>query len=138
MDAAIVGDQVDPFAMPVKATADILVNAYFHSVHPSFPVLEKPLFMHKYKKLFYQNDPEAFSDRVFVAILQLVFAIGAVYGHLTGAEWVGDSRDHVLYFAQARIVAVDTGILNDVAYPGQVQLFSLGAMYLFVTDQINR
>lgn len=137
-DAAVVGHQIDPFSLPVKSTADSLVNAYFSTMHLSFPILHKVDFMNQYDQLYSTMDPEGFEDRTFIATLQLVFAIAAVHAHLIQADWTGDARDHMLYFSQARVLAVDTGILNDDCYLGQVQVFGLGAMYLLVTQQFNR
>ena len=138
MDTAVVGHQIDPFSLPVKSTADALVNAYFSTIHLSFPILNKMDFVSQYDQLYSSMDPEGFSDRTFVATLQLVFAIAAVHAHLIQAEWTGDARDHKLYFSQARVLAVDTGILNDDCYLGQVQVFGLGGIYLLVTNQLNR
>lgn len=138
MDSAVVGNQIDPFSLPVKSTADSLVKAYFSTVHLSFPILNKMDFMDQYDRLYSTMDPEGFEHRTFVATLQLVFAIAAVHAHLIQADWTGDARDHMLYFSQARVLAVDTGILNDECYLGQVQVFGLGGMYLLVTNQLNR
>lgn len=138
MDTAVVGHQIDPFSLPVKSTADSLVNAYFSTIHLSFPILNKPDFMDQYDQLYSTMDPEGFEDRTFIAMLQLVFAIAAVHAHLIQADWTGDARDHMLYFSQARVLAVDTGILNDDCYLSQVQVFGLGGMYLLVTNQLNR
>lgn len=138
MDTSVVGDQIDPFDLPPRGTTDALVNAYFVTVHPSFPVLDKRSFMTQYQRLITTMSLEAFEDRPFVSILQLVIAIGAVHAHLTRADWAGDVRDHLLYFTRARVLAIDAGIFNDVAYFGQVQAFGLGGLYLLITDQINR
>ena len=138
MDTSIIGDQLDPFDVPVRSTADGLVDSYFKTVHPSFPVLDKAYFIEQYERYFVARNPQGFKDRNFVALLQIVLAIGAVHAHLIGADWAGDDRDHLLYFAKARMLGIDTGILNDMAYLGQVQVFGLGGMYLMVTDQINR
>lgn len=35
------------------------------------------------------------------AQVNLVFAIGAVYSHLTSAAWRGDERDHLIYHSRA-------------------------------------
>lgn len=138
MDTSIIGDQIDPFEMPIRSTADRLVDSYFKTVHPSFPVVDKAYFIEQYGQYFTVRDSENFGDKNFIATLQLVLAIGAVHAHLVGAEWAGDERDHLLYFAKARMLGIDTGILNDMAYLGQVQLFGLGGMYLIITDQLNR
>ncbi len=138
MDAAVVGHQIDPFSLPVKSTADSLVNAYFSTIHLSFPILNKLDFMILYDQLYDTMDPEGFEHRTFIAMLQLVFAIAAVHAHLIHADWTGDARDHMLYFSQARVLAVHTGILNDDCHTDQVQVFGLGGMYLLVTNQVNR
>lgn len=138
MDSAVVGHQIDPFSLPIKATADSLVKAYFSTIHLSFPILDKKDFINQYDRLYSTMDPEGFEHRTFIATLQLVFAITAVQAHLVQADWTGDARDHILYFAQARVLAVDTGILNDDCHLGQVQVFGLGGMYLLVTNQLNR
>ena len=138
MDTAIVGHQIDPFQLPLKETADALIGSFFSTVQVSFPILNRSDFMSNFEALFNTMDPMAYPNRTFMAVLQLVFAISAVHAHLTEAEWAGDGRDHMLYFAQARILAVDTGILNDTCFLGQPQVFGLGGMYLLVTDQINR
>lgn len=137
-DMSTVGDQVDPFQMPVKTTADMLFDVYFATVHPSFPIINKAEFTSKYNKLFNCMDNESFSDLIFLATLKLVFAISAIHAHVSGSEWAGDERDHILYFAQARLLAVDNGILDDVVYIEQVQVHALGALYFLATDQLNR
>jgi hypothetical protein len=37
----------------------------------------------------------------FRAHVNLIFAIGAKYSHLVGADWAGNERDHVLYMTRA-------------------------------------
>ena len=138
MDTAVVGHQIDPFSLPVKSTADSLVNAYFSTIHTSFPILNKIGFLNQYDRLYSMMDLEGFEQRTFIAKLQLVFAIAAVHAHLIQAPWAGDARDHMLYFSQARVLAVDSGIFNDDCHLAQVQVFGLGGMYLLVTNQLNR
>ena len=137
-DMSIVGEQIYPLELPIRTTADDLVEAYFTTVHPSFPVLDRADFMSKYEDVISSTDPAVYRDRMFIASLQLVFGIGAVHAHLVNAEWAGDDRDHVLYIACARMLAVDSGVLNDLCYLDQVRVFALGALYLLATDQINR
>jgi len=137
-DMSVVGGQLYPFELPLRDTADAFVNAYFNSVHLSFPILDKHQFMTQYVELYNQTNTAAYEDHTFVATAHLVFAIGAVHAHLVDADWAGDPRDHMLYFANARVLAVDSGVMNDSCYLVQVQVFGLGAMYLLVTDQINR
>ena len=137
-DTSTIGNQIEPFELPIKNTADRLVEAYFTSIHSSFPILNQAEFLFQYEEVYAVLDVSAYQDHTFIATLQLVFALGAVHAHLINAEWAGDDRDHILYTANARMLAVDSGIMNDLCYLGQVQVFALGALYLLASDQINR
>ncbi len=132
------GVQVDPYGLPLKATADALVSTYFATTHPFFPLIEKACFYTQFESYFATAENKTFKEHTFMVALQLVFAIGAVHAHRTRAEWAGDERDHLLYFARARMLSVRMGILNNMAYNGQVQVFGLGSMYFMVANQINR
>lgn len=138
MDMSAIGNQIDPYGLPVKSAADALVETYFATVHPSFPIIDQAFFSHQFEEYFTMSESETFKDRTFITTLQIVFAIGAVYAHRTGADWAGDDRDHLLYFARARVLGTEMGILSDRVYHGQVQVFGLSGMYFMVTNQINR
>lgn len=138
MDTSMIGTNIDPYGIPIKSTADALINAYFSSVHPSFPIVIEASFWGQYRQYYATAETEAFGDRIFLATMQIILAIGAVHAHMISAEWVGDDRDHLLYFARARALSVEVGVLNDSAFHGQVQIFGLSAMYFVVTDQFNR
>ena len=137
-DMSVVGDQIYPLELPIRSTADNLIQAYFTSIHLSFPLLNRNEFISQYIEVRKTPDLATYRDRTFIATLHLVFALGAVHAHLVDAEWAGDERDHILYIACARLLSVDSGILNDLCYLGQVRIFALGALYLLATDQINR
>ena len=138
MDSSIVGNQLDPYDLPLKSTADALVKAFFRTVHPTFPILDEALFLQQYEQIatFMETDP--MKSGLFVSTLQTVFAIGAVYAHVTDCDWVGDDRDHLLYFARARILSSGSGLLSDSVSIGQVQVLGLASVYLMATDQTNR
>lgn len=138
MDTSAIGNEIDPYGLPVKSAADALVHTYFATVHPSFPIIDQALFSHQFEEYFTMSENQTFKDRTFITTLQIVFAIGAVHAHRTGAEWAGDDRDHLLYFARARVLGIEMGIFSDMVYHGQVQVFGLSGMYFMVTNQINR
>lgn len=138
MDASVIGSQIDPYGLPVKSAADALVNTYFTTLHPSFPIIDQSFFSHQFEEYFTMSENETFKDHTFITTLQIVFAIGAVHAHRTGAEWAGDDRDHLLYFARARVLGMKMGMLSEMVNHGQVQVFGLSGMYFMVTDQINR
>lgn len=138
MDMSIVGDQIYPLELPIRSTADRMVESYFTSIQLSFPIFNESELISQYEEVYDTVDLATYRDRTFIATLQLVFALGAVHAHLVNSEWAGDERDHTLYVANARMLAVDSGILNDLCHLGQARVFALGALYLLATDQINR
>lgn len=138
MDASAIGNQIDPYGLPVKSAADALVHTYLATVHPSFPIIDQAFFSHQFEEYFTMSESETFQNHTFITTLQIVFAIGAVHAHRTGADWAGDDRDHLLYFSRARALGIKMGVLSDMVDHGQVQVFGLSGMYFMVTNQINR
>lgn len=137
IDLSALENQVDPFEMPIKTTADGLIRVYLDTVHLSFPILDKDTFLHEYA-LFSTPRSQSSEDKTSFPKIQIVFAIAAVHAHLTGANWVGDERDHLLYFARSRIFSGETGFLSETIDLDHVQLFGLASMYFLSANQINR
>ncbi len=137
VDAAI-GDEIDPYGLPIRMIADRLVELFFATIYPSFPIINKAYFFNRYDECFPTAQMNECGDQTFLVMLQLILAIGAVHAHIIRAEWAGDERDHLLYFARARALGLETGLLEESVYHEQVQIFGLGGMYLMVTNQTNR
>lgn len=138
LDISVVGDQIDPFALPRKQTADALVKSYFDTVHPLFPILLKDLFSVQYESFYkFPFTPE--SSKRWLAILNALFAIGAVYTAQVGRpNFVYGDPDHTQYFARARVLSLDGGVVFEVADLQQIQVAGLMGMYLMATSQTNR
>ena len=70
--------------------------------------------------------------RKWRAQLNLLFAIGAKYSHLIGAEWRGDERDHLLYMARATdlLGVKDTAMIISAPDLRVVQAVSALSTYL--------
>jgi hypothetical protein len=93
---------VDPFELPPFETADRLIKNFMESVQDSFPILAQKTFLsqfyHHYTSLG-RGAPVKLPQK-WQAILNLVFAIGAAYSHLTEADWRADGNytfsDHLL------------------------------------------
>lgn len=62
------------YELPSRKQADHLVNTYWSYVHPLFPVLSKPQFMHSYAALF-SGSPVNTNERMLVCTLNTIFAI---------------------------------------------------------------
>ncbi|KAI9778270.1 MAG: hypothetical protein M1839_008294 [Geoglossum umbratile] len=137
LNMSLVGDQVDPYGLPLRTTADALTNSYFTTIHPTFPIILKPLFKKQYDTFCRSFFPPE-SSRRWLAMLNLIFAIGAIHVHLTKAKWQGDDGDHLQYFYRARILALDGGAGLEMPDLQQVQLIGLCACYLVASNRTNR
>lgn len=131
-----IGETVDRYEVPPRETADLLFNAYLESFHPSFPIIGKMTFTSQYKKFIERSSTNP-GDR-WLAILNMIFAIGAKYSHLIQAEWRGDERDHLLYFSRARLLSLNGSTIFNHPDLQQVQVSGLIAFYLLATSQISR
>jgi Fungal specific transcription factor domain len=129
-------EAIDRFEIPPRETADLLFNAYLESVHPSFPIIGKITFSSQYRN-FIDRSPGNPGER-WLAILNMIFAIGAKYSHLIQAEWRGDERDHLIYFSRARLLSLNGHTIFNHPDLQQVQVSGLIAFYLLATSQINR
>ena len=79
------------------------------------------------------------SSKRWLAMLNLMFAIGSMYGKLVGAEWKGESEvEHLKFFTRARILSLDETSMFEVPDLQQVQVMSLAGIYLIASNQTNR
>jgi len=137
LDDLTVGfEAVDPYEMPTPEAATLLFGAYLTRVHISFPIIGKVNLTSQFQKFLsgqIQHPPAQ-----WLAILNLIFAIGAKYSHLTQAEWRGDDRDHLIYFSRARLLAMNDESVFSHPNLQQIQVMGLMSFYLLCTTQINR
>ncbi|KAI9879214.1 MAG: hypothetical protein M1830_009215 [Pleopsidium flavum] len=131
----LIPGQVDLYELPPKRTADAFFRNYLETVHPAFPIIGKITFAAQYHT-FFETDNTPGNN--WLAILNLIFAIGAKYSHLVQAEWRGDERDHLLYFTRARMLAMNSDTILGHPDLQQVQVAGLMAFYLLSINQINR
>ncbi|CAN9480850.1 unnamed protein product [Alternaria alternata] len=93
---------VDPREMPSPEIAEKFFACYMDTVHDTFPLMpanfedqfRRYIQASKYGHPFFVPDS-------WRATMNLLFAIGAKYSHLVGAEWRGDERDHLIYMTRA-------------------------------------
>jgi hypothetical protein len=134
LDISVPGP-VQLYAMPPRELADHMFEAYLVTVHPFFPIINKPLFSAQYLTFF---DSAARPGDKWLAILNMIFAIGAKHSHLIEAPWRGDEKDHLVYLTRARILSMNGDVLFSHPDLQQVQVEALIAFYLLASDQINR
>lgn len=129
-------DHVELSRRPPPHIADHLVDIYFQTVHPAFPIIGKGVFLGQYRS-FYSN-PNVRPGKRWIAVLNLVFAIAARYTLLVGDGLEGDGDDHLSFFARAWRLSMDNDALLDHPNLQQVQVEGLTAFYLLSTSQVNR
>ena len=130
-------DYVDPFDVPPQATANMLFQSYLETVHPAFPIIGKSTFISQYQAFQLSQDQSKINQN-WLAILNLVFAIGAKYSHLIQADWRGDATDHLVYFTRARKLGFNSDTILGHAELQKVQIAGLMSFYLMALNQINR
>ncbi|KAJ5982697.1 transcriptional regulator family: Fungal Specific TF [Penicillium sp. IBT 35674x] len=126
---------IEVYAVPSQQLADRLFNDYLRTVHPFFPIIHQPHFTTQYQTFF---DSNVHPGDKWLAILNMIFAIGAQHAHLIRASWRGEERDHITYLTRARILSISGHDLFSHPDLQQVQVEGLVAFYLLSSGQINR
>ncbi|KAF2624217.1 C6 transcription factor-like protein [Macroventuria anomochaeta] len=131
---------VDPYDLPPLETAERLLGCYISKVHDSFPILPRKTFEDQFRKYFtaLQNGNAPRLSPMWQAILNLVFAIGAKYSHLSKASWRADERDHLIYQARARAFGLNEFTLTRHSDVPQIQSLGLLGFYWLSIGQVSR
>lgn len=128
--------EVDPSAVPSKHLADKYFSAYMLVFHPSFNVVRRKAFTSQYAR-FIRQPSSVRPPRKWLAVLNMIFAIGCHYCRLTGDD-VGDDRDSLVFLARARKLSLTEDTLFEHSDLQQVQVEFLVAFYLLARGQVNR
>ncbi|KAL4975968.1 fungal-specific transcription factor domain-containing protein [Aspergillus desertorum] len=130
-------DTVNPYAVPEKELADKFFNAYMDSVHPSFTVVRRRTFTAQYEQ-FYKKKQQFSPPRKWLAVLNMVFALGCRYCRLTG-KVAADERDtdDTMFLNRARLLCLSGNVLFEYDDLQQIQVILLVAVYLVALGQVN-
>lgn len=128
------------FALPSKQAADKLIDLYFVTVHPLFPIIQKPHFMLQYNAYYGSLEiPSLESSRKWLTVLNLIFAIAETYLKSELEVEERDEKRDVDYFIRSRILgALDGGSVFEIPDLGKVQALGLTGLYLLASVQTNR
>jgi hypothetical protein len=132
----IQAEEVNPLEWPPPAVARALVDSYFEKVHVPFPILSRNDFYRKFEA--FPKDQITTDDQCWLAVANMVFAIGAKFAYLTDADFRGDDRDHLVYYARARALGIDQRTLNQDPELQHIACLGVLGLYLLATDQLNR
>ncbi|KAJ5642647.1 hypothetical protein N7490_006647 [Penicillium lividum] len=129
-------DDVDLLARPPQHVASQLVDGYFHTVHPTFPIIGITTFIGQYNSFY--TDPNVRPGKRWLAILNLIFAITARHSLLMGLPPHPEMESYLVYFTRAWRLGIDNVAL--ISHPNlqQVQVEGLAAFYLLSVGEVNR
>jgi hypothetical protein len=141
---AVDEESVDPMELPPLPIATVLAESYFETVHGSFPLIDKDIFMDTLVRRFHSRPPLSWEGRRWLSVANIIFAIGAKWMYLTrpfraasGVPNVGPG-DHIVYYARARSLGLDHRLIMDHPLLEQIQALGVLGLYLIVNHQISR
>ncbi|KAL5334877.1 fungal-specific transcription factor domain-containing protein [Aspergillus crustosus] len=131
-------DTVDAFGLPPKPLADLYLQAFMESVHPSFPVVRKRMFTHQYEDFFKKGKLHS-TPHKWLGVLNMVFALGCRYCKLTGRVMAGEpNTDDGHFLSRTRKLCFGENVIFEHDDLQQIQVNLLVAFYLIALGQINR
>ncbi|KAG9187290.1 hypothetical protein G6011_05161 [Alternaria panax] len=131
----------NPFELPPEHTAGLLFQCFTHTIQTSFPILPVTIEhqLHQYYTLV-RNGQAIHCPEKWFALVNLVFAIGAKFSHLTQADWRADELDHVVYLSRAfQLLSMnDTIVVLSTPDLLTTQAAGLFAIYYMTVGHVNR
>jgi hypothetical protein len=141
---AVDEDSVDPMEVPPGPIARTLAESYFETVHGSFPLVDKDVFMDVLHTRFHSWPPLSWEGRRWLSMANIIFAVGAKWMYLTRPRRVDmqgpniGPGDHIVYYARARSLGLDHRLIMDHPLLEQIQALGILSLYLIVNHQISR
>lgn len=126
---------VDAFDIPPREIADEYFNTYLTYVHPLFSVIRRTAFTAQVRQ-FYSRPSKP--PKKWLAILNMIFAIGCRYSRLIDPSREGSDQDDLLFLTRARRLSLHEKVLFDHTDLQQIQLELLVAIYMLCLGQVNR
>lgn len=135
-DISIIED-ADPLARPPQAIANRLVQNFFSTVYPTFPIIVSETFTRQLNA-FYTN-PLVRPGRRWLAVLNLVFATSSRCFHHQMQSHIASANDNtLLYFSRAWKLSMKPNALLEHPDLQQVQIEGLLAIFLLTLGHVNR
>ncbi|KAJ5338940.1 hypothetical protein N7452_005668 [Penicillium brevicompactum] len=125
----------DPFAVPPREVADRYFHAFLTYVHPTFGAIRLSTFVSQYQNFFNRASSPPLK---WLAILNMIFAIGCRYTWLVDGPGSGSSEEDLVFLTRARHLGLHSKVLFEHTDLQQIQLELLVAIYLICMGQVNR
>lgn len=135
---AVDEDLVDPYEWPLADAALILSEACFHAMQGTFPFILREAFLQTMFSFPRQRTVPTWGQRRWLALANLVWAIGAKWLQLTKLDQPNIQETHLVYYARARALGLDHRVLFDHPDIDRVQGIGLLAFYLLVNGSVTR
>lgn len=129
---------VNPYDWPEYNLADTLVGLYFDHIHHVFPVLDRTRFMARYRSFERGSSDLEPSGRIFLGIVNMVFAVSGVFADLTNCEDEGHVDNHLIYSARATKLCMDQAIIFQDARISTTCFLGLLSLYYVSNSRLNR
>ena len=129
---------VNMYDWPELGLADTLMQSYFEHVHHAFPIVDKAKFMFKYRTFARGSSQLSPEDQIWLGELNAVFAIGAIFAHLTKSPHRSHHHDHLIYCARAKMLCMGQEVLFQDARVATVCALGLLCLYYITTGRLNR
>lgn len=128
----------NPYEWPNSKVADRLVQIYFEHCHGALPLLDKANFLVNYNNFTRGSSNLSESEHIWLGSLNAIFAISSVYSQFSKMEDSEHYFQHLWYFARAKKLLLDRGILYSDARVSSSRALGLIALYYLTTGRVNR
>ncbi|OKL58631.1 hypothetical protein UA08_06121 [Talaromyces atroroseus] len=130
-------EDAEPLARPQQAIANSLVQNFFTTVHPTFPIIVQDTFVRQLNTFY--NSPFVRPGRRWLAVLNLVFATSSrCFNYQMQPNSLAANDDSLLYFSRAWKLSMTDHALLDHPDLQQVQIEGLTAIFLLASGHVNR
>ncbi|ETN44300.1 uncharacterized protein HMPREF1541_10480 [Cyphellophora europaea CBS 101466] len=146
---AIDEDHVHPYTLPTWMAAQVLTEAYFESLQDTFQFVQRKTLIRDLAELYRtatSTHTVPWPKRRFLALLNMIWAVGAKWLQVTGlnrhsqnSDFVDEELDgHLIYYARARALGLDHRMALDNPDLTVLQGMSVLTFYLIMNSSIHR
>ncbi|RDW64228.1 hypothetical protein BP5796_10730 [Coleophoma crateriformis] len=129
---------VQPLEWPEDAVANSLLEIYWTNVHDIFPILNKALFQKTYREFPRASRALSEDQRMWLAMLNSIWAISCVFARLNRQQYPGHYDDHTIYIARAKAISKESDLVYGDPRISMVQFLAMMSLYYLTTDRLNK
>ncbi|RDW77019.1 hypothetical protein BP6252_05072 [Coleophoma cylindrospora] len=129
---------VQPLEWPEDAVANSLLEIYWTNVHDIFPILNKALFQRTYREFPKASRALSEDQRMWLAMLNSIWAISCVFARLTRQQYHPHYDDHTIYIARAEAISKESDLVYGNPRISMVQFLAMMSLYYLTTDRLNK